>query len=343
MKINKKLLEEAVEKKIITGDQARKLLIFLKAHPEVKAGFNFGNVLYYMGGLVAIGAMTLFMNLGWEFFGGWGIFFISLVYASAGLYLASTFRDRGYPVPSAICAAFVIALTPLAIYGLQKGTGWWPDDSVYRDYHHYVRWHWIYMELGTLAVGAITARVYRHPFLLMPVAATLWYLSMDTASVLAEAKPDLRFRAMVSMWFGLANILMALWVDIRSRRSGDYAFWLYMSGVTAFWGGVMSYFSNNELSRMFAMCINLGLAAAGVVLMRRVFVVFGALGCTFYLGHLAYKVFRDSILFPFALTAIGLIIIYLGLLWQKNESSITGRFRRHIPRALAELLDKHDY
>jgi len=26
--------------------------------------------------LIAIGAMTLFMNLGWENFGGWGIFFI---------------------------------------------------------------------------------------------------------------------------------------------------------------------------------------------------------------------------------------------------------------------------
>jgi hypothetical protein len=40
-----------------------------------------------MGGLIAIGAMTLFMNLGWESFGGWGIFFISLAYAGIGFKL----------------------------------------------------------------------------------------------------------------------------------------------------------------------------------------------------------------------------------------------------------------
>jgi hypothetical protein len=38
--------------------------------------------------------MTIFMNLGWESFGGWGIFFISLLYAGVGLKLASVFRSN---------------------------------------------------------------------------------------------------------------------------------------------------------------------------------------------------------------------------------------------------------
>jgi hypothetical protein len=45
---------------------------------------NFTTILYYPGGLVAIGATTLFMNLGWEEFGGWGILCIALVYAGIG-------------------------------------------------------------------------------------------------------------------------------------------------------------------------------------------------------------------------------------------------------------------
>lgn len=64
--------------------------------------------------------MTLFMNLGWELFGGWGIFYLSICYALLGLGLCSQFNGKGYVIPAGICATFVICLTPLAIYGLQK-------------------------------------------------------------------------------------------------------------------------------------------------------------------------------------------------------------------------------
>jgi AhpC/TSA family len=43
--------------------------------------------------------------------------------------------------------------------------------------------------------------------------------------------------------------------------------------------------------------------------MRRVYAVFGALGISIYLGHLADVVFKDSLLFPFALSLIGIAII----------------------------------
>ena len=338
MKLTRKQLKEAVEEKIITEEQAGRLYNFLKVHPTQGPAFNFTNILYYMGGLTAIGAMSLFMNLGWETFGGWGIFFISSAYAGAGLYLADSFRKRGYDVPAGICAAFVIVLTPLAIYGVQQAMGWWPDHSVYRDYHRYIRWHWIYMELGTLAVGAIMAWIYRYPFLFMPVAATLWYMSMDIAPLIAGADATFSFRTTVSMWFGLANIFLALLVDIRSKKGPDYAFWLYMSGVTAFWGSMMSRFSDHETSRLIALFINIILVGTGVVLVRRIFVIFGAMGCAFYLGHIAYTIFKNSWLFPFALSFAGLIIIYLGILWQKNEQLIISKTRRLLPDFLRELI-----
>ena len=82
------------------------------------------------------------------------------------------------------------------------------------------------------------------------------------------------------------------------------------------------------------------LIGVGVVIVRRVFVIFGAIGCSIYLGHLANQVFRDSWLFPIALTAIGLGIIYLGLLWQKNEEAITLKVRSCLPLPLRELLSE---
>ena len=93
MKITDKHLDEAVAHRILTAEQSSDLKSFLKAQPDVGPTFDFTHLLYYSGGLIAIGAMTLFMNLGWERFGGWGIFFISLAYAGVGLKLSDLYSQ----------------------------------------------------------------------------------------------------------------------------------------------------------------------------------------------------------------------------------------------------------
>ena len=182
---------------------------------------------------------------------------------------------------------------------------------------------------------------YRLPFLVMPVAVTLWYMSMDLAPFLfGGADPDWELRKFVSLWFGLLMILLAFWVDIRSRHDQDYAFWLYLFGVIAFWGGLSLMKSDSELSKFLYFCINLLMIVIGAVLSRRVFAVFGGLGCAGYLGYLAYDVFEDSLLFPFVLTLIGLGVIYLGILWQRHEAQISARLRDWLPTALRELIEQ---
>ncbi|KTD35240.1 membrane protein [Legionella moravica] len=342
MKISRTMMDKAVDAQIITQEQADKLIEFVKNLPEQSPGFNLTNVLYYFGGLIAIGAMTLFMNLGWELYGGWGILFLSVSYAILGISLTHSLDEKGYYVPAGICATFVICLTPLAIYGLQQGMGWWPDNSVYHDYHVYIKWNWIYMELGTLASGIILAWIYRYPFMIMPIAVTLWYMSMDLTSMIGGEHYTYELSAMVSMYFGIISVLIAFWVDVRSSQTADYAFWLYIFGVMTFWGGLTCQHSDSELSKFIYMCINVLMVLTGVILSRKVFVIFGALGCCFYLGYLAFQVFNLSYLFPVALTAIGFGIIYLGILWQKNEKLLTHKIRGILPKPIQDLLEARD-
>lgn len=339
MKITQKHFDEAVEQHIISAAQAEQLAEFFRRQPSTQPQFDFTHILYYLGGMIAIGAMTLFMNLGWEAFGGWGILTISMLYAAVGLTLTHRFQRNGFAVPAGICATFAVALTPLAIYGLQQALGFWPDSSSYREYHRYIEWHWLYMELGTLAVGLIIAWRYKYPFLIMPIAVTLWYLSMDLSAMLSEGQRSFELRAQVSMYFGLLMVLVAFWVDLRSIKSADYPFWLYLFGVLAFWGGMTAQDSNSELSKLIYCLINLAMLGVGAILVRRVFVIFGAIGTSLYLGHLASSVFEDSWLFPITLTAIGLAIIYFGILWQKNESAITHKTRALLPEKIKALLD----
>jgi hypothetical protein len=342
MKITRSMMNKAVEEKIISQEQAKNLIQFIKNWSNQSPGFNLTNVLYYFGGLIAIGAMTLFMNLGWELYGGWGIVFLCFCYAILSLALTHKLDRLGFTIPAGICATFVVCLTPLGIYGFQLAMGWWPGTYAYQDYHVYIKWHWLFMELGTLAVGIILAWIYRYPFMIMPIALTLWYLSMDLASMISGEGFSFELNALVSLYFGLVVLLIAFWVDVRSSQVGDYAFWLYIVGVLIFWGGISSQNSAGELSRFLYLCMNLILILVGVILSRKVFVIFGALGVCSYLSYLAFQVFQFSYLFPVALSTIGFGIIYLGILWQRNEIVITKKMRTILPKPLQDLFQARD-
>ena len=339
MDVTKKQLDAAARENIISFQQAEVLYQFLATQPSANPKFTFTHVLYYLGGFIAIGAMTLFMNLGWESFGGAGILSISMLYAAVGLILTNRFSARGLIIPAGICATFVVCLTPLAIYGLQQWLGVWPDSNTYREYHRAVTWHWLYMELGTLAVGVIIAWRYKYPFLIMPIAVTLWYMTMDLTVVISGDDITWELRALVSMYLGLLMVGLAFWVDIRSHHKADYGFWIYIFGVIAFWCGLTFQHSDSELSKFIYFCINLLMIGVGALLVRRVFVVFGALGSCGYLSYLAYDVFKDNWLFPIALSIIGLGVVYLGVLWQKHEKVITEKSRLLLPAPLRALLE----
>lgn len=337
MQNTKQALRQAVQDNIITDDQAQALARIFDKQDDETPRFVFTHILYYFGGLMAIGAMTLFMNLGWEAFGGAGIVSMSIFYALVGIKVTQIFADKNLPIPAGICAAFVVFLTPLAIYGLQHWLGVWPDNSVYRDYHTDVKWHWLYMELGTLAAGCIALWKYRYPFLMLPIAATLWYLTMDVTAIISGGDYNWDLRSLASIYTGLLVIGLAIWIDIRSRGKADYAFWVYIVGVLAFWGGLSSQHSTSEWSKFLYFWTNLAMIGVGAILVRRVFVVFGAIGCVGYLGHLAWNVFSDSWLFPVALSAIGFGVIYLGVLWQRHKTAITAALRRRLPVVLQQF------
>lgn len=335
------MMNKAVAAQIITEAQAQQLMDFLKNLPEQGPAFNLTNVLYYLGGLIAIAAMTILMTLGWQLYNTTGLLLLSISYAGLGLSLAYNFQSKKLAIPAGICATFTICLVPLFMYSLQKILGLWPENSYFFDYTHTIKWNWITMELGTLVIGTILARIYRYPFMLMPIAITLWYMSLDITAMIYGSL-DIQRMTLVSMYFGLVNIVIAFIVDIRSRETQDYAFWLYIFSVFTFWSGLSAQYTDSELSQFFYMIVNVVIICVGVILNRKVFVLFGALGGFIYLTHLAFQVFQYSYLFPVVLTVIGMAIIYLGIIWQKYEKVFTQKMRSFLPVSIQALLESRE-
>jgi hypothetical protein len=67
-------------------------------------------------------------------------------------------------------------------------------------------------------------------------------------------------------------------------------------------------------------------------------VVFGAAGVFGYVGHLAWEMFEDSLLFPFVLSTAGLAIIALGILYAKNRDRIEENVVCAVPTGIRRLL-----
>lgn len=327
----------------VSGAQAAAPASVLGAPIAHGPRFGFVNVLYYFGGLVAISAMSLFMTLGFQAMGVWGLLAISLAYAFACLKVADHFKAKALPVPAGLLATLAVVLVPLVLWCVQNLLGLWPEGGsrAFSQYHTHIDWRWQMLEFGTLAAAAVMLWRYKLPFMVMPVAVTLWYMSMDVANGLMQnAGWDYKFMRDVSLVFGLGTCAMAMWVDVRTRLSQseewrqDFAFWLYVFGAIMFWGSLSLRDSSNELGKFLYAVLNVGLVLLGAAIGRRVFTVFGALGVAGYLGYLSHRVFQNSLMFPFALTLLGLGVVWLGVQWQRNEAAINARLSRWVPEGL---------
>jgi hypothetical protein len=333
-------LEEGVRRGIITEAQLRGLLAISKLNQRNTPRFDATHIAYYMGALVVMSAMGWFITNAWDQFGGWGIAFTALSYSvlftMTGHHL---WFKQNLEVPGGLLFTVAVWMVPLIVYGIEKATGFWPQNepTSLRHYHIYINGSWILMELATVAVGLIYLKFIKFPFLTFPIAFALWYLAMDIAPILLETKTaGWDEKKQITMMFGLVMLLGTFLVDRRTLK--DYAFWGYLFGLLAFWGALSSMNSNSELNKFLYFMINLFLIILSVLFRRRVFVIFGAIGVFIYLGHLSSRVFEDSFIFPIVLSAIGILIIWIGVQTRKHSDAIEKGLNEFLPEKIKGLL-----
>src|SRR5215475_14792460 len=144
MHIERTQLESAAQRGIISEAQVGALWTFLEAERAGSPQFSFNHLLYYLGGMVAIGGISAFVTLGWETLGGMGLLLVALAVMTAAAWLTHYFvTDQKLAIPAGLMAALIVAATPLAIYGLQRTLGYWEFRTPYRSYHTHVDWRWI--------------------------------------------------------------------------------------------------------------------------------------------------------------------------------------------------------
>ena len=340
MQIEREDLDDAVSRQILAAGQASALWKHLEERHPARARFTGLNVAYYFGALVVISAMGWLMTLGFQALGPWAVFFIALAYALVFARTGGKLWNE-LPIPGGLLYTMAVCMTPLAVWGLERATGFWPHDDPgnYRDFFPYIRSSWIWMEAATVLAALVALRKVKFSFLVAPAAVALWFMSMDLAAFLGgyTSWPTGLYRQ-VSLVFGLVMLFVAYLAD--KRTEADLSFWLYLFGMTAFWGALSSMDSGSEVRRLLYCLLNLFFIVVSVALRRRVFLVFGALGVNAYLVSLSYRIFKDSVLFPFALTALGLGVIWVAVKYQRNRDRIDLWIESLIPGAVRSLIPR---
>lgn len=341
MQISPKDLSAAYQQGIITEQQAASLWSFIESNAGNRTRFNFTHLLYFLGGLIAISAMTLFMNLSWEKFGYQGLLVLSLIYIGCSSLAAETCLRRKLPIPMALLACFSISLMPLFAYSIMKYSGLWPDSAGFPDYlHPHDSGHayaWLALETTALAWSLLMLWRFRHPLLVLPLIIISWFLLLDIIGLTHGAISAQQLRN-IGIGYGLLLFICSIVTDLY-QPDDDFGFWFCMTGLLLFWISLSLSDSSSEIDKAIYCFINLLLLLAGVVLQRPIAVLLGAAGITFYLGHLAYDLFRDNWLFPLALSFIGLALLYGGILWHRKGQNIRNHCQQWLPEKLQQAIN----
>src|SRR3989475_6350235 len=242
VEISKQDVEWAHAQGLISAAQVEPFGPALEGRARGRARFDLPHVTYYFGALVVMSAMGWFVNRAWERFGGAGLLLIAIIYALgfsiAGHRLWVRQRLR---VPGGLLFSLAVWMTPLGIYGFQRMTGIWlqQDPGAYRNYYEWVKGGWFFMEVGTILAGLGVLWFGRFRFLTFPVAFALWFMSMDlTPLIYGRLDFTWNQRVWVSLWFGLAFLVLAFLVDRRTRD--DYVFWGVPLRRASLWGRALS-------------------------------------------------------------------------------------------------------
>jgi hypothetical protein len=344
-------LRAASEAGVLDSGQLDRLLDFLRQRqqpgsPEPAApSFDVAHLLWYAGALIVMTAMGLFSTLAFAQMGGTALTVTAVVYAAAftagGHYL---WHNKGLRVPGGLLIAIAVSMAPLAVYGIQDHFDLWGrfgKPGTVQGFYVWIKGSWIFMEIAAIVAGVIALRRYPFPFIVVIIGVALWFMSMDLASwVAGKEYADWETRRLVSLRFGLATILLAWAVDCL-KRGGDFAFWLHLFGMLAFWGAVSATSGGSALDKALYCAMNVGFLLFAVYLGRRVYAVFGVIGIAFYLGNLANTIFRDSLLFPFALSLIGVAVIAAGLWFHRHQAAISAWLDARLPEAVKRLRPIH--
>lgn len=337
LNVDKNDLEWAAGQGLISQPQAGQLWDALLTRHAERPQFDLAHLFWYAGAVLVLIAMSWFGVETGARYGAPAVLATSVAYSAAFLFGGARLWGQNLKVPGGLLVTLAVTMVPVAVGSLAESVGYPLQTYLSNTGFQFL------LEGVTVASALLALRFFKFPFLTAPIAASLWLMSLTAVDYLFQGSGSFfgmwNEQLTMTMLFGIAITFVGLLVD--GKREGDYSFWLYLFGVSAFWVSLSLLDSGGELGKAIYALVNVGLMFTSVLLSRRVFLVFGSIGVLYYLGHLA-SFLAGSILSPFALIFFGIVVIWAGVKYHKNQAAIDGFVLGLVPASLRDRLPGRD-
>ncbi|MBS2010984.1 MAG: hypothetical protein JST01_28285 [Cyanobacteria bacterium SZAS TMP-1] len=303
--------------------------------------FDIAQLAWYAGGVLVMIAMTWFMARAGEVYGAGGVTTLSLLYTAGFAGLGFKLFKDGIKTPAAVLYTLAVLMTPVT---LSSGLEAFHLDKFLNSSSGLLT-----IELTTAALGLFTLTRVKSSLLSAPVYGSFWLISMTAAWMLTGTGDGfiaffehVNQYNLVSMIIGLVILVSAVRVDsLFGREPGsDYSWWGYLFGVAAFWIPLSLLDSGGELGKLAYFGVNILLMVSSVIVGRRVLLLAGAIGSTYYVGHLLVTFFANSLMLPFVLIAAGVGVIFLGIKYRQHQAALEGFVLSLVPESVRRFLPR---
>jgi hypothetical protein len=339
-------LRDALGRGVISQEQ-HDLLLAMAAEPvayeeaprEAPRGFNAVTLAYAVGAAAVLFAFGWFLIDRWRELGPGGVLAVALVYAAIFALTAVALTRQGFATAAGVATVLAVEMAPLVTWALMRLVGLWPSGprpplcdvmpvALACD------GKWMVVELASIVAALVALRWVRFGELTAPIAVALVFLCYHLAEAVAGAPLRQRALGWAVVAGASAVLTLAYAVDRRRYEGGeDYAFWLYAGGLAALFGGMVNVWGAEPMTRHALPFVGAAALALAVLLRRRTFLLFGGATIVWYLGYLAFDVFRRTLAFPVLLAGVGLAVILGTVQLQRAYPRLT---RRAGPRAAGE-------
>lgn len=301
---------------------------------EQRKGLNFVSVAYYFGAFMILLAYTIFIGLQWESLGLNGQILVSFITILVLWTIGYFLHHNGFQTAGGLLVFAGTGIVPLLVYSIQRAVGLWDNSGyVYSDFYLIVAKTWLILEVVSLSVAIIVIWRVRFPLITLLIAFWTWYLSMDVTRLISKSDSPWEWGETIQIVSTLIGLgMLALGVFLQRITKRDHSLWFYLFGHIIILGHLSSLtlYKEGALGLVY-IGTYLAFVIASVWLQRRVFLVFGAIGCYGYLSYLAFHIFNGALGFVFALGSIGLLIVLTAVGYQKYArhwlENLIGKYR----------------
>ena len=341
-----KILNLGVEKNIINETQKNGLIdLYNQNNNETKQVSTVVKVLYYIGGLIMLCAMTFLMSDTIQHSTYTMILLLGTLYALLFLGVGEFLWRKNEKLPAGILYFLFIAAIGFIVMDIEKMTGFFPhfsDMDKIPNYWDLCRFPVIVLSALTIVVNTILQKFRPISLLAVPTifcSYAIFMMIVDFIYGYKNITPTIFFTSNVIFGAGLSIVGF-----IKDRfAKADYSMWMYLVGSAGFFMFTMLLLDVLNIGvwqdQLICFILSLIYIFIGLIIQRKPFSIIGILGVIEYIMYLELDNIKDNTtLLTSVILITGLIILYAGVIYSTNVGKLRSFIESKLPEKIRKLL-----